>query len=185
MLALPPGSPIRERVAKRMLARAFEALAREDYEVILLTYDPDAEITIIGDEGMAVGFAEHYRGHQGYRDMMRTWRAVWVSPRFTPEALIDFGDRFAVRITLTGQGASSGAEVAQTSGYVLHFADGVIVRMDIYWDWSACAEALGLHDHALADLGLAQGGDAPGEDRGLATTAAARALASPGGSSTA
>jgi ketosteroid isomerase-like protein len=158
MLALPPGSPIRERVAKRMLARAFEALARDDYEVILLTYDPGAEITIIGDEGMAVGFAEHYHGHQGYRDMMRTWRAVWVKPRFTPEALIDLGDRFVVRLNLTGRGASSGAEVAQTSGYVLHLADGVIVRMDIYWDWSACVEALGLHARALADLDLAPQG---------------------------
>ena len=54
-----------------MLARAFEALAREDYEIILLTYDPGVEITIIGDKGMAVGFAEHYHGHQGYREWTR------------------------------------------------------------------------------------------------------------------
>jgi len=52
--------------------------------------------------------------------------------------------------TLTGRGARSGAEVAQTSGYVLDWADGAIVRMDVYWEWSACVEALGLHDRATS-----------------------------------
>ena len=149
-LALSPGTPVRERFAKRAVARAVEALAREDYEVVLLAYDPDAEITMVGDEPSAVGFAEHYPGHQGYRDLMRTWRVAWVSPRFTPEALIDLGDRFVVRVKVSGRGVSSGAEVAQILGYVLDFADGVVVRMDIYWDWSACVEALGLHDRATS-----------------------------------
>jgi ketosteroid isomerase-like protein len=92
----------------------------------------------------------HYHGRQGYRDMMRTWRAAWASPRFTPQALMDLGDRFVVRVKLSGRGVSSGAEVAQIASYVLDFADAAVVRMDFYWDWSACVEALGLHDRTTS-----------------------------------
>ena len=103
------------------------------------------EVTNIGDDALALGFgfADRYHGHQGYLDLMRLWRAAWLSPRYTPEAVTDLGDRFVVRIKLTGQGASSGAEVAQSCGCVLDFADGAVVRMAIYWDWSEYVEALG------------------------------------------
>ncbi len=101
-------------------------------------------------EELALGFAEGYHGHQGYLDLMRLWRTAWLSPHYTPEAVIDLGDRFVVCIKLTGQGASSGAEVAQTCGCVLDFADGAVVRMAIYWDSSECVEALGLGDRATA-----------------------------------
>ena len=105
LATLPLGSRVRERVAKLLLARAFEALAREDYEVIMLTYDPGVEIRIIGDDARAAGFAERYHGHQGYRDVMRVWRTEWVDP--SPDELIDLGDRWIVRMTLSGRGAGA------------------------------------------------------------------------------
>jgi len=150
MLALPPGLGAKRRLVKSFLARGFKALARADYELVLLTYDADMEITNVGDDALAVGFAERYHGHQGYLDLMRHWHAAWLRPRYAPEAVIDLGDRFVVRIKLTGRGASSGAEVAQTCGCVLDFAHGAVVRMHIYWDWSECVEALGLGDRATA-----------------------------------
>jgi ketosteroid isomerase-like protein len=149
MLALPPGSEVKRRIIKSFLARGAKALAREDYELVLLTYDRDLEITNVGDDALALGFAEHYHGHQGYRELMRLWRAAWLSPRYWPEAVSDLGRRFVVRVKLTGRGASSGAEVTQTCGCVLHFARGTVVRMDIYWDWPQCVGALGLDEHAM------------------------------------
>lgn len=148
MLALPRGWKIRKRLVKSFLARGAKALAREDYELVLLTYDPDVQISNVGDDALALGFAERYRGHEGYRELMRLWRAGWLNPRYTPDAVTDLGKRFVVRVKLTGQGASSRAEVAQTCGCVLDFAAGAVVRMDIYWDWSACVEALGLRNPA-------------------------------------
>jgi ketosteroid isomerase-like protein len=153
MVALPPDLAVKRRLVRSYLARGAKALAREDYELVLLTYDPEVEITNIGDDALALGFAVRYHGHQGYRELMRVWRGEWVSPRFTPVAVTDLGDRFVVRIKLTGRGASSGAEVAQTCGCVLAFADGAIVRMHIYWDWSECVEALGLTHHAAPAAG--------------------------------
>jgi ketosteroid isomerase-like protein len=144
MLVLPPGWEVKRRLVKSFLARGAKALAREDYELVLLTYDRDVEIINIGDDALALGFAQRYHGHQGYLELMRLWRAAWLRPRYAPEAVTDLGDRFVVRIKLTGQGASSGAEVAQTCGCVLDFARGAVVRMHIYWDWCACVQALGL-----------------------------------------
>jgi ketosteroid isomerase-like protein len=144
LLALPTGSALRRRVLKRQVARGFEALSREDDEVALLAYDDDAEINIIGDEFRALGFAERYHGHQGWRDYLQLWRAEWVSARYTPEAVIDLGDRLVVRVTSTGLGASSGAEVTHSWGSVYYLGDGAVVRQDFYWDWSECVEALGL-----------------------------------------
>jgi ketosteroid isomerase-like protein len=144
MLVLPPGLVVKRRLVRSFLARGVKALAREDYELVLLTYHPDVEITNVGSDALALGFAEHYHGHHGYRELMRLWRAGWLSPRYRPEAVTDLGRRLVVRVRLTGRGASSGAEVTQTCGCVLDFARGTVVRMHIYWDWSECVAALGL-----------------------------------------
>jgi ketosteroid isomerase-like protein len=142
LLALPAHSRIKKGIQQRVLSRAMEALSRGDYEVVLLTYSPDVEINVNG--GAAVGFADHYRGHAGYREALGVWRAAWMGPRFSPEGLIDFGDRWVVRMRITGRGTISGADVAHTVGYVLDWADGLIVRMDVYWEWTECVSALGL-----------------------------------------
>jgi ketosteroid isomerase-like protein len=144
VFALPTGSPLRRRVLKRLVARGCEALSREDDEVVLLAYDDAAELNVISDELRALGFAERYHGHQGWRDWLQLWRAGWVSARYAPEAVIDLGDRLGVRIMLTSRGASSGAEVTQTTGYIFYTVDGAIMRQDFYMEWSECVEALGL-----------------------------------------
>jgi hypothetical protein len=44
MLALPPGSPVRHRALKRLVARACGAVSRGDDEIVLLAFDRDVEI---------------------------------------------------------------------------------------------------------------------------------------------
>jgi ketosteroid isomerase-like protein len=150
VLALPPGSPLRRRVLNRLAARGWEALSRGDDEIVLLVFDRDVEFNIIGVDFRALGFAECYHGHEGWREFIGIWRAEWVGLQHTPEALIDLGDRLVTRLTLTARGATSGADVAQTLGAVVWFADGAIVRQDNYWEWAECVEALGLDDLAPA-----------------------------------
>jgi ketosteroid isomerase-like protein len=153
--ALPPGSPARRRALKRMVDRAWAALSRGDDEIVMLAFDPDVEFNLIGGEVDLLGLAERYRGHEGWREFIRLWRAEWVGLQIThtPEALIDLGDRLVMRVTLTARGATSGADVAQTMGIVAWFADGAVVRQDNYYRWSDCVEALGLDDVAAAVSG--------------------------------
>jgi ketosteroid isomerase-like protein len=150
--ALPPGSPLRRRALKRMMARGWAALSRGDDEIVLLIFDRDVEFNIIGAAPDLVGLAAGYRGHEGWLEFIGLWRAEWAGSQIThtPEALIDLGDRVVMRITLTARGATSGADVAQSMGIVSWVADGAIVRQDNYWEWSECVEALGLRDIAPA-----------------------------------
>lgn len=150
VLSLPPGSPVRRRALERAVARAYEAVSRGDDEVVLLAFDRTVEINNIG--WAMSGLAERYHGHAGFLEFMRAWRAEWAGSQIThtPEALIDLGDRFVTRVTITARGATSGADVSQTAGVVDWWADDVIVRHDTYWDWSECRAVLGLDEAAMA-----------------------------------
>jgi ketosteroid isomerase-like protein len=154
VLALPPGSPVRRRALKRLIARGWEALSRRDDEVVLLIFDRDIEFKIIGGAagGAPPGLGARYHGHAGWLEFIGLWRAEWGGGHIehTPEAVIDLGDRLVMRVTLRARGASSGADVAMTMGIVSWLADGAIVRQDNYYQWSECLEALGLHEVAPA-----------------------------------
>ena len=144
ILALPPGMPGKRRVLKRLVARGFEAVAREDDAVVVLFFHPDLELNIIGEKFRALGFADSYRGREGWRKLQQLWRAEWGDVRYSPELVIDRGDRLIVRATATAKGSGSGAVVTQTAGYVYDFVGGAISRNDLYYDWSECVAALGL-----------------------------------------
>ena len=150
VLALPPSSPVRRKAFKRGLARAYEAVSRGDDEIVLLAFDRAVEINNIG--WAMSGIAERYHGKEGWLEMRRLWRAEWAGAQitYTPEALIDLGDRLVWRVRLSARGASSGANVAQTCGFVQWLADGMVVRSDAYREWSDCVDALGLNDLAMA-----------------------------------
>lgn len=151
VLALAPGSPVRRRALNRLGARGWAAFSRGDDEIVLLLVDRDVEINHIGFTP-GLGLAERYHGHEGLLEFRRLWFAEWAGSQIThtPEALIDLGDRIVMRVTLTARGATSGADVSQTLGFVQWWADGVIVRSDAYWEWSECVEALGPDDVAVA-----------------------------------
>ena len=150
LMALPAGSSLRRAALKWMFGRGWAALSRGDDEVPLVLVDRDAEFNRIGFTGL--GFSERYHGKEGFLEMRRLWHAEWAGAQimYTPEALIDLGDRLIWRVLLTARGATSGASVAQTMGFVQWWADGVLVRQDAYFEWSECAEALGLDDVAKA-----------------------------------
>ena len=150
LMALPAGSSLRRSAFKWIGRRGWAALSRGDDELALLLVDRDVEINRIGFTGL--GFAERYHGKEGLLEMRRLWRAEWAGAQitYTPEALIDLGDRLVWRVRLSARGASSGANVAQTCGFVHWLADGMVVRSDAYREWSECVEALGLGDVATA-----------------------------------
>jgi ketosteroid isomerase-like protein len=147
VLSLPLGSSVRRRALEGIGERAWEAFSRGDDELGLLGTARDVEINNIGFTP-GLGLAERYHGHEGLLEFRRLWLAEWAGSQIvhTPEALIDLGDRLVWRVTLTARGATSGADVVQTCGFVQWFADGELVRSDAYWKWSECVEALGLDD---------------------------------------
>ena len=134
VLALPVGSPLRQRVTKRLASRAFEAFSRGDTESVLLAFHPEVEIQVIA--GKALGLSAHYRGHEGMRAWMRDWRSVWGDYDEVLEQLIDLGDSVITRSKINVRGERSGVEVTHTAGSQAHFTEGKITRWDAYVDWS-------------------------------------------------
>lgn len=150
LFALSVDSPVRRRALRWIGERAWAAFSRGDDEMLLLFADRNIELNHIGHPMTALGLGESYRGSEGLLEFGRLWRAEWAGSQLThtPEALIDLGDRLVWRVRLTARGATSGASVDQTCGFVQWFSDGAIVRSDAYWQWSECVEALRLDDVA-------------------------------------
>jgi ketosteroid isomerase-like protein len=143
LMRLPPGSALRRRVLKRAVARGFAGPSRGDYELLLLFYEPDVEIDVIGEWARALGLAERYRGHEG---MLAIWSDYQQDAdlRVEPEELIDLGDRIALRVSLNVRGRASGAPTAQPIGFIYYLSQrGLIARQTFYSDWEDVLAALG------------------------------------------
>jgi hypothetical protein len=115
-------------------------------------FDTSAEFEVVGERLRALGFAERYRGHEEIRRFSEQWRVEWSDVQQVPDLMIDRGDRVIVRVTVTTQGARSGAETTQTVGYVYDLGDGVAVRGAFYWEWFDCCAAMGMDENAQAPV---------------------------------
>jgi ketosteroid isomerase-like protein len=143
-MRLPPGSALRRRLLKRFAVRGWDSFARRDYDAALIAFDRDYELNLVGEWFRGLGFPPSYRGHAGLRQFAEAWMAEWSSVEYEVEQVFDLRDRIVMRFTTTSRGATSGAEVRQTAGAAYTIVNGMIVRMDFYWNWAECAKALGL-----------------------------------------
>jgi ketosteroid isomerase-like protein len=140
---LPPGSYLRRRIQKRNFRRAFEALARDDYEFALLAYEPDVELRVWGEAPRALGLAESYHGHQGFRDFLGDYKQDMNNAHWELEQIVDLGDRLALRTTFVGTGALSGVTMRKTIGIIWRISPrGAVTRQDLYWTWDETLAAL-------------------------------------------
>ena len=144
---LPPGSQPRRRVAKRLNALGWAAASREDYEVPLLSCEPDVEIRAISEFARSLGLADSYHGQQGFLDYWRDYRQDMANARVEPEQIIDLGDRVAVRLTMVAVGRSSGVAIRETRGNIVYVSlRGLIARQEVYWTWEDTLAALERQD---------------------------------------
>jgi hypothetical protein len=144
---LPPGSHLRRRGLKRLATLGWAASSREDYEVSLLSYEPDVEIQIPAEFAQTLGLAESYHGHQGFLDAWRGYIQDMAEMRVEPELIIDLGDRFAQRVTFVAVGRSSGVAIRQTQGNIFYVSPrGLIARQEVYLTWEDTLAALGRPD---------------------------------------
>jgi ketosteroid isomerase-like protein len=144
---LPPGSSLRRRLILRALRHGFDAVSRNDPEVVLLGYEPDVEIFSFGAAGL--GLAERYSGHQGWLDFVSDITENFADPRYTVNRVLDAGDRWVAEVEFLGQGQTSGATVGNNWGTVYLFSPrGKIQRQDVFWQdgWEQALEAAGLSE---------------------------------------
>lgn len=145
---LPRGSRLRLRAARHGFARGFAAINRGEEWFIAVAYEPDSEIYVAAGF-RTIGFAECYRGPDGWRQLIRAVREDLPDVSWTPTRIIDLGDRIVLRSEMTGTGRASGARTEQTWGSVIELSSrGRIARQHIYWTWEETLAAAGLTEAA-------------------------------------
>jgi hypothetical protein len=143
---LPATSRLRRRALQEGFSRGFAAINRGDPWSIPTAYEPDSEIYPAAGF-RALGLADCYRGHRGWHELIEAIRAELPDVRWTPEHLIDLGDRWVLRLDMSGSGRASGVPTHQTWGTVIQISPrGRVTRQDIYWTWEETLAAAGLRE---------------------------------------
>jgi ketosteroid isomerase-like protein len=144
-----PGSSLRRRLINLQVKRVFAAMARSDVEVVVLSYEPDAEVWMEGMSG--VGISDCYRGYEGIRALYADVDDAFDDWRWTIRAVVDGGDRIAIQTDFVAFGRRSGVETAVNNG-------GTAVRLSarglVAWQgwfveqegWKKALEAVGLRE---------------------------------------
>ena len=71
-------------------------------------YEPDAVIWMHGMGGVGIG--EHYRGHEGIRELYADLDDAWGDWAYQVREVVDLADHVAVRADFLGHGRSSGED---------------------------------------------------------------------------
>jgi hypothetical protein len=149
LMRLRPGSSLRRRLINVQAKRVFAAMARSDVEVVLLSYDPDAEVWMRSMSG--VGISHCYHGHDGIRVLYADLDEAFDGWSWTIRSVVDGGNRIAVRTDFVGYGRGSGAETTVSDG-------GTAIRLSdrghVTWQewfaepggWTKALEAVGLSE---------------------------------------
>jgi ketosteroid isomerase-like protein len=146
---LPPGSLLRGRLVNLQVKRAFDAMARSDVDVVLLLYEPDTEVWMRSMAG--VGISDCYYGFEGIRALYADLDEAFEDWRWTARAVVDGGDRLAVRTDFVGYGRGSGVETTIHDGGT---AAKLSPRGRVAWQewfaerggWNKALEAVGLRE---------------------------------------
>jgi hypothetical protein len=144
---LPPGSQLRRRALKRLTTLGWAAGSREDYELPLLSFEPDVEIRSSAEFARTLGLAGTYYGHQGFLDAGRDYRQDMAEVRVEPEQIIDLGDRVAVRASWIAVGRSGGVAIRETRGFIFYYSPrGLVALWENYLTWEETLAALERQD---------------------------------------
>ena len=124
-------------------------MARSDVEVVVLSYEPDAEVWMRSMSG--VGMSDCYHGHEGIRALFTDLDDAFNDWWWAIRAIADGGDRFAVRADFVGYGRSSGVKTAvNDGGTALKLSDrGRVVWQEWFAEqggWTKALEAVGLSE---------------------------------------
>ena len=143
---LSPTSRLRQRALQEVFSRVFSAINRSDPWPVPIGYEPDCEIYPAAGF-RTLGLEACYRGHSGWRQVIDAAEEPFADVRWEPDRLIDLGDRWVVRLRMSGSGRSSGAHLQQTWGSVYHLSSrGRVTRQDVYWTWEETLTAAGLRE---------------------------------------
>jgi SnoaL-like domain len=122
-------------------------LLREMYKRRSLTefvdsLHPEAEL----HQARAVPDSDAYYGREEFARGASLWLQEWETFRYTPEEVIDLGERAFMRARLSGRAKASGIELDQLIFHLWTFWDGMPWRCEVFFEEKRALEAAGLSE---------------------------------------
>jgi ketosteroid isomerase-like protein len=144
LFRIPPRSRLRRRTAPYVMARAYAAGNRRDFDLIrtfndLSVYEYRASADLLPPDLEQVSSR-----HKGYLQMWQRWMEAFEDIRFEPEEMLDLGDKILVTVEQKGHGSGSGVAVSQTVFQLFTFRRGLVIRQEDFLDRSQALAAAGL-----------------------------------------
>ena len=126
-----------------IVRRAYEAFNRGDLDAMVADIAPDAEYL---PTGTIPGFADAYRGREGYRRFLGWLWEEFDEPHIEVHEIIEAGDQVLVSLTNRGRGKQSGANVSWHVWQVGTVRDGKVVQAQGFTSRDEALEAVGMSE---------------------------------------
>jgi ketosteroid isomerase-like protein len=144
-MRLPPRSRLRRLMVARRVRQAYAAADRQDFDLVLVGWDPGSEYHPSGDL-MPPDLETVFHGREGYLRLWRYWLDAFEDIRWDPEEILDMGDKLLVSTQQRGHGSGSGVAVSRPVFQLFTFRRGLVVRQEDFLDRSKALEAAGLRE---------------------------------------
>jgi ketosteroid isomerase-like protein len=141
---LPPSSRIRQAALWRSARLGVEAYNRRDMDAVGIGYHPEFEYHP-AREWVESGMLEpSYRGLEGHKRYVASTAEVFGAEVYVkPVEMIDLGQRVVVLASVPMRAQGSGIELTEAFALVTTIEDGLLSRVQEYYDHDAAlAEAL-------------------------------------------
>ena len=125
-----------------LIRRQIEALNRGDFEGSIEGVDPGIEWVVAREHPASRTVC----GLDELRRYREDWGQMLGALRFEPERIADHGDLVVSIGRVKGVGTGSGAGTEVPIGFVSHFRDGSVVRVEEFLDPQEALEAAGLSE---------------------------------------
>ena len=146
---LPPRSRIRRVWLARNVSRGCAAGNRRDFDLLLLSFDPDIEYeSVVGDSSGALfpDMVGLRRGHAAYRGIWEALDEAWDDVKLEHHEVIDCGDRLVALGRVVGRARHTGIPVDQPVCQVFMHRRGVVVRQQDFPERDQALGAVGLRE---------------------------------------
>ena len=123
--------------------RVYKAWNAHDWDRVVAETAPDHVLHLTG---LLKGLKPEYRGHDGMREFLTAFDAIWTDLQVRVERIEEAGDRVVGLVRLCGSTTGSGVPVSIEYAHVFHLAgeEGLAVRTDGYRTWQEALDAVGV-----------------------------------------
>jgi ketosteroid isomerase-like protein len=152
LFKLPPGSRFRQAALWRAARLGLEAYNRRDMDAVGIGYHPEFEYHPARNWVEAGLLEPSYRGLEGHKRYVASTAEVFAAEVYVkPVELIDAGERFAVLANVPMRAQASGIRLTEAFALVSTVKDGMVIRIQEYYDYNEALEAVGLPKQDQAD----------------------------------